>query len=439
MIDINEFIEGITDELIENRRMLHTIPEVGFTEYVTTWHIVNQLNNTAFTVYYGRDALDSDSRYAVPDQETLESAEQEAAKAGVPVEMLDHMSGGHTGCVAKLDTGRPGPHIALRFDIDALPIIETDSDDHIPVKHGFCSQNHGAMHACGHDGHTSIGLAVAAFINRFKTQLTGTYTLLFQPAEEGGKGAKAMVEKGWLEGVDFFLSGHLGIMEAPAGTVAATTERFLASSKLDVHFKGKSAHSGLEPNAGNNALLAAATAALHLHAIPRHKDGATRVNVGTMKAGSGRNAIADTAHIALETRGETTVLDDYMQTEAKRILKASGDLHGVETHINMMGRALNGKCDPVWKTIIPEALKETSVVTDVWEHGELGASEDVTYMMEAVQQQGGKATFMLFPSPLPAGHHHPAFDFEEHAMTTAVAAFVSMIAYLNEFGSHLIE
>ncbi|WP_250130141.1 peptidase dimerization domain-containing protein [Jeotgalicoccus sp. WY2] len=90
-------------------------------------------------------------------------------------------------------------------------------------------------------------------------------------------------------------------------------------------FTGKSAHAGVEPDAGNNSLLAA-SAALNLHAIARSGDGATRINVGTMKAGSGRNVIADTAFMEIETRGETTELNHYMYNKAKTVIQAAADM-----------------------------------------------------------------------------------------------------------------
>ncbi|WP_217586128.1 amidohydrolase [Lentibacillus saliphilus] len=425
------FTEDITPYLIKKRRMLHAYPEVGFTEYVTTWRLMDALKDTAFTLTYGTDALETKDRYGVPEDHILAEAEQSAKNIGVPEAVLNKMAGGHTGFVAQLETGQPGPHVALRFDIDALPIHESNSQDHDPTKLGFASERPGVMHACGHDGHAAIGLGVAKFIDRYKDQLKGRYTLLFQPAEEGGRGAKAMVSKGWLDDVDLFLSGHIGIVDTDARTVVATTTKFLASTKLDVTFKGHSAHAGLEPNAGQNALLAAATAALHLHGIPRHKDGATRINVGTLMAGSGRNAVADTAHMSLETRGETSELDDYMYNEAIRIIQSSGDIHGVAARTQLMGKAITGRCDEEWQDIITLAVQDEPRITNVLKSAEIGASEDVTVMMERVQENGGTATFLLFPSPLPAGHHHPAFNFDEQALKTAVTTFTRVIAYIN--------
>src|SRR5699024_4079408 len=137
----------------------------------------------------------------------------------------------------------------------------------------------------------------------------------------------SVVEKGWLDDVDYFFSGHLGIRNLPVGTVSAGTTDFLASSKFDVKFTGKSAHAGVEPDSGNNSLLAASAAALNLNAIARHGKGRTRINTGTLSAGSGRNVIADTAFMEIETRGETTELNHYMYNKAKTVIQAAADMY----------------------------------------------------------------------------------------------------------------
>ncbi|RNF39584.1 amidohydrolase [Planococcus salinus] len=427
---IAEFLERIEPSLVKQRRALHRHPELGFTEYVTTYEISKQLEKLGYALSHGHDIMVSQERMGVPKQQELEENEERALEQGVPQEFLNVMKGGHTGVIARMDTGRPGPHFAFRFDIDALPINEAEDPAHKPHEEQFISERPGVMHACGHDGHASIGLGVANYLQEQKEQLNGTFTLIFQPAEEGGRGAKAIVKKGWLDGVDYFISGHLGLHHFEPGVIASSSTNFLASSKLNVEFKGKSAHSGLEPNAGKNALLAASSAMLHLNTIPRHKDGATRVNVGKMHGGSGRNIVADYAYMELETRGATNELDRYMQEHAKRILQASADLYDVQMTIEEMGQAISAESDPEWHDIVVEACRGSETIIEVKRNLPLGASEDVTYMMDRVQEQGGKATFMIFASPLPAGHHHPYFDYEEKSISAGVEAITRTVDYL---------
>lgn len=429
MIDrLNTFIQSITDDLIKTRRELHEYPEVAWTEYVTTYKLAQELEKLDFELTVGREALVSGERMGIPSPaESLEN-EERAQQMGVPEAWIEKMQGGHTGLVAELDTDRPGKHVVMRFDIDALPIKEAQDQAHAPFEKGFHSKRNGVMHACAHDGHAAIGIGVAHFLRQFKDELTGRFTLLFQPGEEGGRGAKPMVEKGWLDEADFFLSGHIGVQSRPVGEISATTTNFLASTKINVIYRGKSAHSGLEPNKGRNALLAAASASLHLSGITRHADGATRINVGKLEAGTGRNIVADYARMELETRGATTALNEgYMVKEALRIIKASAALYDLKVDIDIVGSAPSVECNEEWVDIVEKACAPSTFITKVIPALPLGASEDATFMLERVRSKGGLATYMIFGTPLPAGHHHPSFDFDEKVIPTAVESIALVL------------
>jgi aminobenzoyl-glutamate utilization protein A len=430
--NIDRFIDEITPALIELRRELHQYPEVAWTEYVTTYKIGSILEDLGFEVFAGTDAINSSARLGIPSLQELSNHEERARQEGVPEEWLEKMRGGHTGLVAKMDTGRPGKHIAMRFDIDGLPIKENLLDEHIPAKLGFASAREGFMHSCGHDGHTVIGIGMAKFLKAHLDSLTGRFSLLFQPAEEGGRGAKTMVEAGWLDDVDVFLGGHIGIHDLPVGEIAASTTNFLATTKINVTFHGKSAHAGLQPNEGRNALLAAAAASLHLNGISRHQEGATRINIGKLEAGSGRNIIADFARMEIETRGETTALNEYVANEAERIIRASADLYDVRVETEVAGTAISARCDEELISLVQSACKESGKITRVLPSLPLGASEDVTFMIEHVQKQGGLATFLIFCSPLPAGHHHPSFDFNENVLPAALDALLHTVVLAGE-------
>ena len=420
---IEDFIQANTPYLLEKRREFHQWPEAGWTEYVTTFKIGRILQQLGYKLTIGKDAIASDQRLGIPPETEIVKNEQLARRMGVPEEWMEKMEGANTGLVAQFDTGKPGKHVALRFDIDALPIEEAKADGHLPFDRGFCSEHEGFMHACGHDGHAAIGIGVAQFIKEFQEELSGRFTLLFQPAEEGGRGAITMVEKGWLDDADLFLSGHIGIHSIPVGEIAAASTHFLATTKMNVVYRGKSAHAGLEPNRGKNALLAAAAASLHLNGITRHADGATRINIGRLEAGSGRNIIADYARMEIETRGQTTALNEYMAKEAVRIIKAAADLYDVQAETEVAGTAIAADCSEQLIPVIERACESSSSITKVHSSLPLGASEDVTFMMDRVQKNGGQASFLLFGTPLPAGHHHPRFDFDENVIPVAVEAF----------------
>ncbi|EOA4705004.1 p-aminobenzoyl-glutamate hydrolase subunit AbgA, partial [Escherichia coli] len=191
---------------------------------------------------------------------------------------------------------------AFRVDMDALDLSEEQDVSHRPYRDGFASCNAGMMHACGHDGHTAIGLGLAHTLKQFESGLHGVIKLIFQPAEEGTRGARAMVDAGVVDDVDYFTAVHIGT-GVPAGTVVCGSDNFMATTKFDAHFTGTAAHAGAKPEDGHNALLAAAQATLALHAIAPHSEGASRVNVGVMQAGSGRNVVPASALLKVETRG----------------------------------------------------------------------------------------------------------------------------------------
>ncbi|NLP53146.1 amidohydrolase [Bacillus sp. RO1] len=432
-VELSDIIAKMADSLISWRRHFHMFPELGWTEYETTYLIAKELDKLGYTLYTGKDALVSEERMGVPTDDALRFAENRALKNGVPTEWISKMEGGHTGLVATLDTGKPGKHIALRFDIDALPISENKSSlkDHFPTSQKFASVYPNVMHACGHDGHAAIGLGVATLLATYQEKLSGNYTLLFQPAEEGSRGAKSMVAKGWLDDVDVFLSGHIGITPMPIGEVVASAHGFLATSKLDVSFIGKSAHAGVEPQEGRNALLAAASSSLHLHGIPRHSGGETRINVGTLEAGSGRNVIPDHAAMSLETRGETSILNQYMEDEAAKIIQHTAAIYGVECDIRLVGKGVEASSEQGWKEFLDDATKNSKLVNKVMETLPLKASEDVAYMLNHVRDRGGKATYFIFGTPLAAGHHHPQFDYEEKVLEVALDVYISSILSLS--------
>lgn len=112
----------------------------------------------------------------------------EAAKAKVKPEIMERMQG-VTGVVGILETGRPGPTVGFRCELDCVPVTETSDPEHIPNKEGFASQNPGYMHACGHDGHQAVLMGLASWLAANKDKLCGTVKLIFEPGEEGSRAA----------------------------------------------------------------------------------------------------------------------------------------------------------------------------------------------------------------------------------------------------------
>lgn len=417
----------LEQQLVAWRRDFHAHPELGFLEFRTAARVCDILSQLpGCTVRMGSDVMDDRARLGAPSATEAAHARAEALAAGANRRWVDAMGDGLTGVVAEWDFDRPGPTLAFRVDLDALPVGESTATAHAPAQRGFGSQRPDRMHACGHDGHTSIGLGLASLVAARATRWRGKLKIIFQPAEEGCSGAAGMVAAGVVKDVDYFVAGHLGTTAAETGLVACGTTGLLATTKMDVTLHGVAAHAGMKPHEGRNALLAAATLTLQLHALTRHGAGDSRVNVGVLRAGSGRNVIADRAELQLEVRGATTAVNTFMTTEARRIVDATALMHDVRAEVRIIGAAESATCDPELKVIVraaAESLPRTRRVVDALE---LPASEDATLFMSAVQARGGKATYLQIGSKLVAGHHHPTFDFDEASLLHGVELYAAI-------------
>lgn len=416
--------EAMEKALIAQRRDFHKYAESGWFEMRTSSIIARKLTDLGYEVLTGEDVCDKDARMGVPSAEKLEEQYARAVNQGADPEFVEATRGGMTGVIGILRCGE-GPTVAMRFDIDALGVIESEEADHIPAKEGFRSVNSGFMHACGHDGHATIGLGVAKILMDIKEELHGTVKLIFQPAEEGVRGAKAIVAKGHLDGVDYFIGSHItGRKAGQTEAVIPGSHGSLATCKYDVIFRGRSAHAGSSPHLGNNALLAAASAVMNLNAIPRNGEGATRINVGTMNAGSGRNVIPDEAKLEIEVRGATTELNRYMCDYAERILNAAAQMYGCTCEIKLMGAADSLTSDLAMAERVQRVCRLRLGVscTDTLSVPSFG-SEDVAYMMNRVQEQGGQATFIRALTHTAGPAHNRKFDFGEDVLVNSVKIF----------------
>ena len=230
-----------------------------------------------------------------------------------------------------------------------------------------------------------------------------------------------MMVKGVVDDVKYIVGMHLGVTLRKTGQVACKTEGFLATTKLDATFTGVPAHAGAAPETGKNAILAACTATLNLHAISRHSQGASRVNVGVIQGGSGRNVIPANAVIKVETRGAVSEINDYVYAEAVRIIEAAAAMQGCKVSMTLMGGAAGCENDPELVARIRKVAERQKLLPDIVEAGNIGGSEDCTYFMERVQQNGGQAAFVMVGTELAAGHHDSFFDFNEEALAPAIA------------------
>lgn len=422
--------EALEGKLTAYRRDFHTYAESGWNEYRTSAVIARSLRDLGYEVLTGRDVCREDARMGLPPQETMDREYRRALDQGADPAWTEDMRGGFTGVIGLLDCGE-GPTIAMRFDIDALGVYESDAPDHRPAKEGFRSVNDGVMHACGHDGHTAIGLGVAEVLMGLRQQLRGKIKLIFQPAEEGVRGAAAVVAAGHLDDVDYVIGNHMG-NGVGDGQIGLTWGATLATTKLDVTFRGRAAHAAMVPEQGNNAMLAAATAVLNLHAVPRCSTGDTRINVGTLHAGSGRNVICDRAVLEMEVRGATTETNEFVEQYARRIVESAAAMHGCTCEIRRMGAAESLQSHPDFVRYAQRVLPEKLGLRVPPVSEKAGASEDFAAMVNRVQSHGGKGLAFTTFAPCAGPFHGKNFDFPETVLPNAVKAFCGLTCSLME-------
>lgn len=416
------------EKLIGLRREFRKIAEPGWLEIQTTIKIIEYLKELGYEVKYGK-SIHAEDRLGVPPKEEYEDYLSRITLPEVEFE-IDEIVEGYTGVVAYLDTENPGKTIGIRVDIDALYLKETNDPEHIPNKLGFRSENDFACHGCGHDGHITIGLGIADYIMTNKNSLKGKYVIIFQPAEEGVRGAKSITEAGILDEVDYFMSAHIG-MDEEAGVLGVGTGGFLGTTKFDIKFHGVPTHAGITPENGRNALLAASSCALNLHTLPQVGAGMSRLNVGVLNAGSGRNVVPSEAILKMEVRGENSSITDLLSERTEQVAKGAAVAFDVDYGIEKVGAAAAfNTIHPEFVDYVGERMREKGYKTHM--RPNLGASEDVSYMLEKVEENGGRVIHYLLGTKLKAPHHNDKFDYGEEVLEFGVNVFIDTIKLYNE-------
>ena len=432
--DLADLAQEVSAKAIATRRDLHKYPELGLTEFRTASLVARRLTDLGLEVRLGREVMKSEGRVGLPDPAELERCYHRAAEEGADTDFLPALEGGHTAVVGTLEGREPGPVVAMRVDMDALPILEDDTQAHLPARSGFASVHQGLMHACGHDVHTALGLGVAEVLSRSRDRLRGKVKFIFQPAEEGGRGALPMVEAGVVDDVDRLIAIHIAT-GVPSRTFRTAVVGHLASVKLDVTFRGRAAHAGGRPEQGRNALLGAAQAVVALYGISRHHAGRSRLNVGVLEAGSGRNVIADRARMIMEVRGETETIADYMHDRAQAILRGAAMAQDLDVDIELAGRTTVATSDQDLAERVAATAGDLPGIEVIAAPHVTGGSEDATFLMRRVQERGGRAIYAVIGSDLASGHHTPLFDIDEADMPWAIEALSRSLMDLTDGGA----
>lgn len=399
--EINKNIKDIMPKVIEWRRHFHQNPELSAREYKTGALVAEYLKTLGLEVKYP------------------------FAKTGV---------------VAILKGGKPGPTIALRADMDALPLTEKVN---VPFKSTvtdtFNNQTVGVMHACGHDSHTAMLLGVATVLSKMKKDVPGTVVFLFQPAEEGAPedleaGAPLMVKEGALDNPKVEAVFGLHIQSTiEVGKIEYKPGAFMASSDwFTITVNGKGSH-GAMPWQSIDPIVVSAQIIQALQTIVSRQENITQaplvITVGSIQAGNRENIIPEKAVL----RGTIRTLDSKMRKDVlervRRTVESIAASAGATATINIEEKTLVTYNDPALvKTVLP-ALQTVAGKENVIETNWYTYSEDFSYYGEKAP------SFFFYLGGMPKGsdpakapaHHTADFYIDESGFNVGVKAFCEIV------------
>ena len=379
-------IKALQTQLVTWRRNIHQKPELGFQEQLTADLISRQLD-----------------RWSIPHQTGI-------AK---------------TGIVATIEGNKPGKVIAIRADMDALPIQEANEIS-------YKSQHPGKMHACGHDGHVAIALGTASYLNRHKDRLAGTVKIIFQPAEEGPGGAKPMIEAGVLQNpdVDAIIGLHLW-NNLPLGTVGVRQGALMAAVEcFKLQITGKGGH-GAMPDQTIDSIVVGSQIVNALQTIVSRNinplDSAV-VTVGEFHGGTALNVIADSVSMSGTVRYFNTQLESVIGERIEAIVAGICQSHGATYKLDYWQLYPPTINDPQMARLVASVANEVveTPIGVVPECQTMGG-EDMSFFL---QQVPGCYFFVGSANSdrnLAYPHHHPRFDFDEAALGMGVEIFVRCV------------
>ena len=375
-MNLHDEIRALAPSMIAMRRDFHQHPEIGFEEFRTAGILADHLESLGLEVSRGV---------------------------------------GGTGVIAELRGAHPGKTVMLRADIDALPILETTGAE-------YASVNPGAMHACGHDGHASIAAHVASLFAKHRSDLTGNFRFVFQPAEEIVNGATRMLEDNpnMLEGVDAVVGLHLW-NDMPVGWVGVRPGPVMAApDSFIIHVGGSGGHAALPHRAVDPVVIAAHLITALQTLVSRETDPiqTSVISITTVIAGQGaHNIIPESA----ELRGTLRTFNPELRKHLiRRIEELSAGLSS----------ALGGRARVEWFAAPPPVVNDAALTERFRQ-----VSSKISEVQLAEPTMGGddmseflsrRPGVYFFVGSNDAGtgrnkpHHHPGFDFDdEHALPLA--------------------
>jgi amidohydrolase len=332
-----------------------------------------------------------------------------------------------TGVVALLEGKQPGPTLLVRFDMDALPVLEETGQE-------YASLRPGVMHACGHDGHVAVGLTVARILTRLQPELHGRVKLVFQPAEEGLGGAEGMIAAGVLENPrpDHTLALHIW-NDQPVGWIGITPGPLMAGGEVfTIKLTGRGGH-GAMPHQTVDSVVAASQVVMALQTIVARNVSPLQsavITVARIQAGDAFNVIPQSVELRGTIRTFEPQVREIVLARFRQVVEGVVAAMGCAAEIDLVrltpavinDEALAGRLAARVRQSLPEAQVDTTFRVMV--------SEDMAYMMEQVP-----GCYMLVGGANPAKgldypHHHPRFDFDEEALIWAAALMCTAVSEL---------
>ncbi|MGS2778064.1 amidohydrolase [Robertmurraya sp. GLU-23] len=386
---LKEFIQNNQEELIEIRRRFHKEPELPWEEEKTTAFICTYLDNMG--VSYRRTEP--------------------------------------TGVIATIDGGKPGKTVALRADMDALPVEELNED--VP----YVSSVKGKMHACGHDAHTAMLLIAAKGLVEISQELSGKVRLIFQPAEEIAEGAKSLVKQGAMDGVDNVFGIHIW-SQMPTHKISCTPGPSFASADIfRVIFKGKGGH-GAMPHQCVDAAIVASSFVMNVQSVVSRTIDPLRpavLTVGKMDVGTRFNVIAENARIEGTVRCFNPQTRDHIQAQIEQYAKQVASLYGATAAVEYIRGTDAVTNEESSARRVQKVAREAFGERVIYQEEPTMGGEDFSMYLEHAP-----GCFALVGSgnsdkDTEWAHHHGRFNIDEDALVTGAELYAQYAwSYLNQ-------
>ncbi|MDP4219391.1 MAG: amidohydrolase [Bacteroidota bacterium] len=364
-----------------------------------------------------RRAIHANPELAFEEHETSKLVSDILGKQGV---VVSHVA--KTGIIGTLKGTKNGKTVALRSDMDALPIREATG---LP----FASKNEGKMHACGHDAHTAIGLGAAMILSELKNEIHGEVRFLFQPSEEKNPGgAPFMIQDGALDGVDEIYGLHV-IAQHDAGTVGFCEGEMMASAdELYITIKGKSGH-GARPHFATDPIVTAAQVILGLQTlVSRSLDPFSQgvITIGSIHGGFAPNIIPEEVKLVGTLRSMTKQWREYAHARVKEITEGICASAGASCEVLIDKGYPVLRNEPGKTHFAEECARELFGSDQVFKAERLMGAEDFAYYLEKVPGTFYRLGIRNQKSGITADIHNDHFTIDEEALRTGMA----MQAYL---------